>query len=47
MTHFSVAVEAILSLDAAERKLLEALLQSIDTGTNQVPVRWTPEGSEE
>lgn len=42
---FSLAVECILKLDAAELALVQQLIQSITTGTNEVPIRWVPEGT--
>ena len=43
---FPLAVDAVLRLDEQERKLIAQLIQSLTTGTNDVPIRWVPEGTE-
>lgn len=43
---FATVVEGVLDLDARELQLVIALAQSLLTGTNDQPIRWTPVASE-
>ena len=43
---FASVVDGVLGLDARELQLVIALAQSLLTGTNDQPIRWTPIASE-